>query len=252
MAVIRQSIADRVAQDAIVLDLGDLSRQGDQVRARAMAEAESMLAKAQIERRRLLASATEEGLAKGHAEGLAKGLDEGRAKGHDAALAERRQQLDTLAAGWGAALAKFEQDRDGLLLEAREDVLRLAIMLGERVTRRKVATDPQVVVSQLETVLSLIAQPTRLAVTVNAEDEALARDALPALMARFPAAQHVDLKPDPALPRGSCNAMTAGGGRIDASIPTQLDRIAHALLPGHVVQPAAASPLTDAADGATP
>ena len=239
MAVIRQAVADRVVQDAIVLDLGDLTRQGEQVRARAMAEAESILARAQVERQRLLASAKDEGFKQGHAEGHAKGLEEGAAKGYAAALAERRQQLDTLAAGWGAALARFEQERDGLLLEAREDVLRLSVLLGERVTRRKIEVDPQVVAAQLEQVLSLLAQPTRLAVCVNPADEPLAREAMPALMSRFPAAQHVDLKLDAALPRGSCTATTAGGGCIDASIHTQLDRIVNALLPdAHGQRPA--------------
>jgi flagellar assembly protein FliH len=237
-----------VVQDAIVLDLGDLTRQGEQVRARAMAEAESILVKAHADRQKLLASARDEGLAKGHAEGLTKGIEEGRKKGYEEAVAERRQQLDTLAAGWSAALDRFETERDGLLLEARDDVLRLALMLGERVTRRKIETDPLVVRLQLETVLSLLAQPTRLTITVNTDDEALAREALPALMARFPVAQHVELRPDAAMSRGSCSAVTAGVGRIDASIPTQLDRIAHALLPGHVVLPPNDAPL----DGASP
>lgn len=245
MAVIRQSLAERVVQDAIVLDLGDLSRQGEQVRARAMAEAESMLSRAQTERQKLLASAKDEGFKHGHAEGFSKGLDEGLKKGYEAAMAERQAQLDTLTAGWAAALAKFEEERDRMLLEAREDLVRLAVMLGERVTRRKIEVDPGVVLSQLEGVLSLLAQPTRLAVSVNPEDEALAREALPPLMARFPAAQHVDLRADPALERGSCTALTAGGGRVDASIPTQLDRIVRALLP-------AAGEGGDRADGAMP
>ncbi|HYE62878.1 MAG TPA: FliH/SctL family protein [Phycisphaerales bacterium] len=229
--MIRQSLADRVVQDAIVLDLGDLTRQGEQVRAHALKEAEAILARAQQERQRLLASAKEEGIRQGHAEGLARGLEEGRKKGYDAAVAERRHQLDTLAAGWGAALAQFEAERDRMLLEAREDLVRLAVMLGERVTRRKIETDPQVVASQLESVLSLFAKPTRLTVTISTEDEVLAREVLPDLMARYPAAQHVDLRIDPALARGSCAGTTSGGGRIDASIPTQLDRIARALLP---------------------
>ena len=37
---------------------------------------------------------------------------------------------------------------------------------------------------------------------------------------------------DPKLERGSCIARTPGGGVIDASIRTQLDRIAEVLLPG--------------------
>ncbi len=231
MAVIRQSQAHRIVQDAIVLDLGDLTRQGEQVRALAKEQADAILAKAQADRQRLLASGKDEGFAKGHAEGLAKGLEEGRKQGHDAALAERRQALDALLAGWSAAVEAFERDRDRLLQEARADVLRLAVMMGERITRRTVEVDPHVITAQLEAVLALLSQPTRLTISINPDDEALARESLPTLLARLSAAHHVDLRPDPALPRGSCTASTQGGGRIDASIPTQLDRMVAALLP---------------------
>ena len=246
MAIIRQSQAHRIVQDAIVLDLGDLSRQGEQVRARAKADAEALLTKAADERQKLISTGKEEGFAKGYADGLAKGVAEGTKKGHEAAIAERRQQLETLAVGWTAALEAFEQERDRMLLEARQDIVRLAIMLGERITRRKIETDPLVVQSQLENVLSLLAQPTRLAVSVNPDDEALAREALPSLMSRYTAAQHIDVKGDPSLARGSCTATTSGGGRIDASIPTQLDRMIQALLPGHVAEP------PPSADGTSP
>lgn len=240
MAVIRQAQADRIVQDAIVLDLGDLTRQGEQVRARAQQQADAILAGARSERQRLTTSAREEGLAKGHAEGLAKGLEEGAKKGHEAALAERRQDLDTLLRGWSAALQAFEQDRDRLLREAREDVLRLAVMMGERITRRKTEVDPLVIAAQLEAVLALLAQPTRLSIAINPADEALARESLPGLLDRFTTAQHVDLRADPNLPRGSCSATTQGGGHIDASIPTQLDRMVAALLPAPA-QPGAAA-----------
>jgi flagellar assembly protein FliH len=245
MAVIRQSQADRIVKDAIVLDLGDLTRQGEQVRSRAKADAEAILAKAAQERQKLIISGKEEGAAKGHAEGLAKGLEEGKKQGYEAALAERRQQLDALAAGWTAALDGFEQERDRMLLEARHDILRLAVMMGERVTRRKIEVDALVVQEQLESVLSLLAQPTRLSINVNPEDEGLARESLPALMGRFSAAQHVDVRADASLTRGSCIATTAGGGILDASIPTQLDRMVQALMPGP-------GPAATGTSGATP
>jgi flagellar assembly protein FliH len=231
MAVIRQAQADRIVKDAIVLDLGDLSRQGELIRARAQEQAEAILAEARAERERLLASAHAEGFARGHAEGMAKGIEEGTTQGREAAAAERRQELDALLRGWTEALRAFEQERDRLLREAREDVLRLAVMMGERITRRKIEVDPQVVVAQLEAVLALLAQPTRLSIAVNPEDEALAKEALPGLLDRFTCARHADLRADPSLPRGSCAATTQGGGRLDASIPTQLERMVAALLP---------------------
>jgi flagellar biosynthesis/type III secretory pathway protein FliH len=231
MAVIRQSEAHRIARDAIVLDLGDLSRQAEGVRARAMADAEAILTKAASERQRLLAGARDEGLARGLEEGRGQGFEAGRKEGAAAALAERREALQKLETAWAAALEEFTRERERMLLDARQDVLKLAVMMGERIARRAVELDPSLITAQLEAVLGLLARPTRLTLAVGPADEALAREAVPALMARFPTAQHVDIVIDPSLTPGSCIARTAGGGTIDASIPTQLDRMVAALMP---------------------
>jgi flagellar assembly protein FliH len=232
MAVLRQSQAERIAHDAIVLDLGDLTRQADGVRARARADAEAILSAAAAERQRLLAGAREEGFARGLEEGTKQGTEEGRKAGLDAALAERREALAKLEASWGAALEEFTRVRERMLLEARQDVLALAVMMGERITKRTVEMDPLVITAQLESVLALLARPTRLTIAVGPSDEALAREAMPQFMARFPAAQHVEIAVDQSLTSGSCVARTSAGGTIDATIPTQLDRMVAALMPG--------------------
>jgi flagellar assembly protein FliH len=231
MAVIRQSEAHRIVKDAIVLDLGDLSRQAEGVRTRAKADAEAMLTKAAAERSKLISGAREEGLAQGLAKGRAEGFEAGKKQGYDAALAERRELLKKLDAAWAAALEEFSRERDRMLLEARQDVLRLAVLMGERVTKRKVELDPTVIVGQMEAVLTLLAKPTRLTVAIAPGDEALAREAMPEMMAKFSAAQHIDLIVDASMQPGSCVARTAAGGTFDASIPAQLDRMVAALMP---------------------
>src|SRR5689334_7022331 len=121
MAVIRQSQAQRIAHDAIVLDLGDLTRQADGVRARAKADAEAILSAAAAERQRLVAGARDEGFTRGLEEGRKQGTEEGRKTGLDAALTERREALTKLEASWGAALEEFTRQREQMLLDARQD-----------------------------------------------------------------------------------------------------------------------------------
>jgi flagellar biosynthesis/type III secretory pathway protein FliH len=232
MAVIRQSQADRIVRDAIVLDLGDLTRQADQVRTRAKADAEAILTQAAAERQRLIAGAREEGRAQGLEEGRKQGREEGKKEGAAAALVERRDALSKLEAAWGAALEGFSRERDEMYLEARQDVLALAVTMGERITRRKVEVDPTVVAGQMEAVLELLAAPTKLTLAVGPQDEPLAREALPQLLAKFSAAKHVDIVTDASLTPGSCVARSGAGGQVDASIPTQLDRMVAALMPG--------------------
>jgi flagellar assembly protein FliH len=232
MALIRQSNAATMARDAVVLDLGDLRRQGEIIKLRAREEAERIVADARAERERLLKTAAEEG----RAAGVARGIEEGRKKGEDsgksAAMAEFKLRLEALEKGWSGALAGFEAMREQLMVDARHEVVRLAVRIGELVTKRAVAANPDAAADQVAALLTTLMRPTRAVVSVHPDDRAAVEQALPALAARIAAAQHVELIADDSLSRGSCLLRAAGGGEIDGTIGTQLERIAAALLPG--------------------
>jgi flagellar biosynthesis/type III secretory pathway protein FliH len=231
MALIRKSMAQTLARDAVVLDLGDLVRQGDAIKAKARADAEAIVAEGRAERERLIAGAAEEGRAQGRSKGMEEGRAQGQAEGRQAALAEFQERLGKLEVGWMAGLAAFDAERDRMLLEARQDIVRLAAVVAELVTKRAVSLNPETVHEQVGAVLALLSKPTRLTLVVNPDDEAIVREALPALCQKYAAAAHVDMGTDASIARGGCLAKTAGGGVIDASITEQLGRIAEALLP---------------------
>jgi flagellar biosynthesis/type III secretory pathway protein FliH len=229
MALIRHSNAATMARDAVVLDLGDLRRQGEIIKLRAREEAEAILAEARAERERLLGTAAEEG----RAAGVAKGIEEGRKKGEDAgragAMTEFKRRLEALESGWSAALAGFESAREQMLMEARHEVVAVALRIGELVTKRALAATPDAAVDQVEALLRLLTRPMRAVLRVHPDDRAVVEAALPALAERIAAAQHVELVTDTALSHGSCVLRAAGGGEIDATIETQLARFAAAL-----------------------
>lgn len=241
MALIKQSNARDIARDAIVLDLGDLQRQAAAIIAEARAQAAAITAQARAERERILAGAAESGRAQGEEQGRAEGLKAGLAEGRAAAVAEFKERLSKIEAGWSDALARFVADRDEMFMLCQRDVLRLALGIAERVTKRAIRADAAAAVAQLEAVLRVIVRPTELVVRVHPEDRSVVAEALPRLTSEFSQARHVELVDDPAIGRGSCVASTrahgaAGGafapGEIDASVQTQLDRIVEALLPG--------------------
>lgn len=234
MALIRNSNSGASLKDAIVMNLGDLSREAESLVARAQTEAARIVAEAEARRAAMLETAGAEGFARGHAEGLARGSEEGSAAGHTQALAASAARLAELDVAWCRALASFAEERGRLLADARADVVRLAVMLAEKLTKRRLEIDPTLVIDQVSAVIRLIARPSRLTVRVHPADEALVREALPGLLASLPLAEHVGIVSDPALARGSCVATTAGGGVVDASITGQLDRIASELLPGRL------------------
>lgn len=231
MAIIRRGQVEGRESAGIRLDLGDLQRHADQVRQIAGDQAEKILAEARAERERLVSSAAELGFAKGVADGRQKGHAEGLAAGKAEAVAEWRERLGKIAETLGEALARFEADRERMLFEARQDVLTLALVIAQKVIRRSVETDPTIVADQLAAALGTLCKPTSVIIAVHPDDERIASEVLPGLVSQIAAAQHAELVIDPALGRGSCVVRTAGGGVIDASIRTQLERIVDAIAP---------------------
>src|SRR5262245_33760260 len=108
-----------------------------------------MVDEARRERERLTQGAREEGRREGIEIGAAEGRRTGEEQGRLAALAEYKERLTTLDTAWSAALARLEQDRDRILMEARQDVLHLAVRLGELVTKRAIEVRPEVITDQL-------------------------------------------------------------------------------------------------------
>lgn len=229
MGMIRRSEVERAAREALVLNLGDIARDGERVIAQARAEAERIIADARAERERLIAGATEEG----HAEGLARGIEEGRAAGAEegkrAALEAHGAALARIQGAWERSVEEFERARVEMLSALRRDALALAMMLAERVVRREVELDEGLVLRELDAALSMLARETRIVVAVHPDDEAVARAALPGLVARFADVSHAELVADASVDRGGCVVRTDAGGVIDATIRTQIERMASAI-----------------------
>ncbi len=232
MGLIRQADLEHVARDAVVLSLGDLRAQGEAMKAQARHEAAQIVQAARGERERLIQGARE----LGHGEGLKTGRDEGlragREEGRSAALGEARPRLEALEQGWAQALREFRATREAMLEQGKRDVLRLAVLATERVTKRRLEVDPTLVVDQVRAALGEVAAPTALTLRVHPEDIELVSDALPGVLAALGSdASQARVVEDAALARGSCVVARAGGA-VDASIDTQLARVAEALLPG--------------------
>ncbi len=238
MAVIRQSDAVRIADQAITLDLGDLRAQGTAMIARAREQARAVVDEGLVQRQKLIEGAEAIGQKQGYDAGFAQGLEAGRVQGHEQGCAERREQLTQLEQAWTTALQSFERDRSGMMIEARQDILELAVQLARRVVKRAIEADPTLVIDQAGAVLSAAARSSRLVLRVHPDDVTLVREALPSLKASTSRTEHIEVLTDPALPRGSCTAQSAGGGVVDGTITTQLDRIAQALLVSRSEPPA--------------
>ncbi len=233
MGIIKRADLETYTRDAVPMDLGDLQKRGEAVIAAAQAEAARILKEANEERERLISDASETGRASGYQDGLAQGQKTGTEQGTQQAESEHATRLDQLAQAWSAALQSWDNDRSDLMLNARNEVIELASEIAARVIKRTIDLDPEVVVDQLETVLETLVTPTDIRVKVHPSDAELLKRVMPAMIEHCSSCNHAELAEDDALAPGSCVVTTKGGGTIDASITTQLNRIVATLLPAH-------------------
>ncbi len=249
MAVIKHSKSSRLMKNAMVLDLGDLQRQGERILERAHRDAEAVRAEARAEAQRLIDAADARGYEQGCERGEAEGRRQGRETGRQEALAEFKSQFEDLAGAWQQTLADWQQQRNTMLLTAREDVLSFAFALGEQIVRRVIEYDPTVVQDQLAEALNLLAAPTAITVHVHPEDRELIEEALPRLLANIDGTAHAEVNELPEMHRGGCR-ISFSGGHIDASIERQIERLAQALLPW--ADPPVADPIDEEGEASPP
>lgn len=238
MALIRSAQAGPMVRDAVVLDLGDLQRQGAELVARARQEADRIVQQAKAERERIIAGAADEGRAQGLAAGTAEGRQIGAEQARSEALAGCQQELERLQGAWLEALRAFSAQRDGFVQAAERDVIRLAVKVAGKIVKRAIELEPEIVIAQVRAVLATVIRPTEAVIAVHPQDMALVQRSLGALLAEMPSVKGAEIVEDARLARGSCVARMrdpedAGpGGEVDASVSTQLDRVVSVLLPG--------------------
>jgi flagellar assembly protein FliH len=230
MALIKNVKSDRILKEAVVLDMGDLARQAERLLSSARAEASRIAQQAKVEAERL----TTEAAQRGFDDGLVRGLEEGRAKGatdgRDQANSEMTLQLQQLASQWQAALTQWRGDRSAMLHDARDDVVRFAFALGKKVVHRLIQCDPTIARDQVGQALAVLSRPRAVEIKINPQDRPLIDQAFPELLASIEGCQHANVSEDSSITRGGCLVKTAGG-EVDATIETQLERIAEALVP---------------------
>lgn len=224
-----------------MLDLGDLGAQAEKIREQARQEAEAILADARREAERLAAASEAAAAERGHAEGLARGLEEGRAQGKQEALAQSQEQLAALTAAWTATADDWQQQRTAMQRDAREAVLDFALRVAEKVVHRVVDLDGDTATRQVEAALESVLSNYDVTIRIHPDDRATVEDALPKLVVHLGELPNITLTDDAAVGRGGC-ALSSGSGEVDATIATQIARIAELILPGKHIEDHAKTP----------
>ncbi|MCA9279384.1 MAG: hypothetical protein H6815_08785 [Phycisphaeraceae bacterium] len=232
MTVIRNPVAEQVVRDAIGLRLDDIARQAHALREAAEQQALETIEAAGRERERLISTAREEGYKRGFEQGQIDGLAQGKERGVIQAHEEASDNIAAMCHAWSQAVGRFEAACADAMTQARQDLVAFAVMLASRVVQRVVEHDPSTIENILDNALQHIVKATAVVIRTDTASGDVLYRASEDIASRLGHDTAVRIEVDESLPRGSCVIRTSAGTEVDASIGTQLDRLAEVIVPG--------------------
>ena len=227
MGLIKANVAPASLQPFSMKDVEEAAK-GILLRARR--KAEELIAAAQQEGEAIKEQARAEGTQAGFDHGFADGSQQGVEAGRQAALEEHRKQLTDLVRGLTQAAAELNARRDELETEALREVIGLAAAIARRVTKRQGVIDEDVLAANLTEAMRLVVGAADVTITIHPYQRKTLEEALPRLRMQWPLLRHLQLNDDPSLAPGGCR-IAAGGGKVDAGLDEQLDRVIEELMP---------------------
>ena len=230
MHVIKADDARIAMKDAVVLDLGDISRQAAKIRMAAEAKAAQIISEAEKKAARLAEGAETRGYEKGQTEGFDQGLAEGRQQGHEEAMSQTTEQIRKLYYAWMDVAGQWDEQRRDMLRDATGATIEFALKLAEKLVHRSIRVDPSIVIDQVANALAHVLRPLDVTVRIHPGDHPILEQAMPQLLAEFQHLEHVHLIDDENISSGGC-VVSFGQGLIDATIEKQMERIVDMILP---------------------
>ena len=234
MPLIRNQNARNVGSRAVALDMRDVRAEAESLIAAARAEVEAMQASAlreiETERQRVFDESRALGFAEGQDAGRANGLESGHAEALTQTVGPYSEIIEKLVPAWIEQFEQFGTERERLFEEARRDVLRFAVDIAARVVHRVVEYDESVCIAQVREALQIIGRPSQVRLSINPLDRAVISDALPGILEKAALTTDLELYEDEQVTRGGCIVSTPQGA-VDATVETQVARIAEALVP---------------------
>ncbi len=207
----------------------DLEGKARSILDEARAQARRIVAEAEEEGRRRAARLEQEAAPRGREEGRRQAFEQAREEAAKTAMEETRQDYVHLGEALRAGLEAFEENKRRLLATAECGLLELALAIARRVCKHDVGTSSEAARANAAALLEMVEHESDLELHLDPADCETLRSAVSELAASTERLAHVELVADPAVTRGGCRLQTRNG-TIDASLETQLDQIAAALV----------------------
>ena len=165
----------------------------------------------------------------GYLKGYSAGQRAGRQKAFDEAITRFEREHRHLAQALQEATTRVDELKEDLLIQAKRDVLELAVAIGEKVTKRIGTLDRAAAQANAEAAIDLLSPQTDLTLRVHPADAETMRRFASELVDHLAAVQHVHIVEDATQEPGGCMAQS-GDRQVDARIGVQVEQIVELLL----------------------
>jgi flagellar assembly protein FliH len=211
-----------IATTTVRLSLRDIEADARRRTEHAREQADQIVEEARHRAGEIGAAAMEEGYKNGYAQGMADARRE--------AIERFAEHAGLAVEALARAAATMEASRADLESAALADVVKLAIGIARRVTKRQGLIDSRVLTENLREAVKQLIRRDDVRVAIHPAQRASLDETLAQLKIEWPQLERVEIVEDDSISPGGCR-VSGGQGEIDATLETQLDRIAADLIP---------------------
>lgn len=197
----------------------------EQIRAQLYQEADGIRAQAAQEGEAIKKDAYAAGFSSGEEGGFRKGYEDGYTKGKAAALDEASNSIHMI----NKTIAELENYRSQILFESRNDIVKMAITVAEKVLHKEIMTDPSTVLSVVKNAIAQVGFKRKFVVHVNPLDVEVLKAAGAEIATIIDDLESLKFKPDPRVEAGGCVVHTESG-TVDAQVDRQYNEIKESVL----------------------
>jgi type III secretion system HrpE/YscL family protein len=126
-------------------------------------------------------------------------------------------------------ILKAKQQASTIIETAEQEIVKLALVVAERIVGKALQTDPDVALHIAAQAIESVRHQKELVLRVNPEDAQLMRNSRKKLMDILGRTKDIAVREDPEVERGGCVIETENG-TVDAQLKTQLQMLELALL----------------------
>ena len=156
---------------------------------------------------------------------------EGYQAGVEQARTEARAEMRGVLQRFDEAIRDAVEQRERILLEAKQKILELVILISRKVTFDAANTDPEITLSIISGVIDTLVDRSRLRIKVRPDHYPYIKENVERFATDSALIKSLTVEPDPRVKCGGCLIETPGDD-IDARLESQFEVIRETILSG--------------------